>query len=82
MATSIQAPIERAREVQMTEPQKVEQRISFAYGTTKIENDTITREMVAAAAKATKNWDMADRKSEAEIPPLIKDTIELAEREA
>ena len=55
MATSIQAPIERAREVQMTEPQKVEQRISFAYGTTKIENDTITREMVAAAAKATKN---------------------------
>ena len=55
MTSSIQMLIERAREVQMTEPQKVEQRISFAYGTTKIENDNVTREMVINAAQTAKN---------------------------
>ncbi|MDD8022088.1 MAG: hypothetical protein PHX82_03125 [Paracoccaceae bacterium] len=42
--------IEIARGVRMTEPQKTEQRISFAYGTAKIENDNVTREMVERAA--------------------------------
>lgn len=55
MASSIEQLIERARNVQMTEPQKVEQRISFAYGTTKIENDNVTREMVASAAQLDKS---------------------------
>ena len=55
MASSIEKLIEQARKIQMTEPQRVEQRISFAYGTAKIENDNVTREMVASAAKATKD---------------------------
>jgi hypothetical protein len=55
MTSSIQNLIERARKVQMTEPQKVEQRISFAYGTTKIENKNVTREMVVNAAQAVKS---------------------------
>jgi hypothetical protein len=55
MTSSIQNLIERAREVQMTEPQKVEQRISFAYGTTKIENENVTREMVARAAQTVRS---------------------------
>jgi hypothetical protein len=55
MASSIQTLIARARQVKMTEPQKVAQRISFAYGTTKIENDNITREMVTSAAQAATN---------------------------
>lgn len=54
MAPKILELLERAREVQMTEPQKVQQRISFAYGTTKIENDNITREMVEIAAESSK----------------------------
>lgn len=55
MTSSIQKLIERARKVQMTDPQKIEQRISFAYGTTKIENDNVTREMVVSAAQTVKS---------------------------
>lgn len=43
--------IEWARTVEMTPEQLAEQRISFAYGNCKIENDNITREMVEAAAR-------------------------------
>ncbi|MDA7423798.1 hypothetical protein [Thalassococcus lentus] len=43
--------IEKARKVRMTEPQKLEQRISFAFGTAKIENDDVTREMVQDAVR-------------------------------
>jgi hypothetical protein len=46
--------IERARNVRMTSAQKEEQRRSFAYGNTKIENDRITREMVNELADAEK----------------------------
>jgi len=55
MSSPIEKLIERARKVQMTEPQKVKQRISFAYGTTKIENENVTREMVANAAQSKKS---------------------------
>ena len=49
--------LEAARKVQMTSDQIEEQRVSFAYGNTKIENDRITRETVlreAALLKAEK----------------------------
>jgi len=39
----------RARKITMTTAQLREQRQSFAYGNTHIENDRITREMVAEA---------------------------------
>lgn len=54
MNTSLERLVEHARKVRMTEPQKTEQRISFAFGTAKIENDNVTREMVAQAAKQPK----------------------------
>jgi hypothetical protein len=41
--------IERARKIQMTPSQLAMQRRSFAYGNTHIENDRITREMIAEA---------------------------------
>jgi hypothetical protein len=51
MNVSLQKLVESASKIRMSEPQKAEQRISFAYGTTKIENDNITREMVVEATK-------------------------------
>lgn len=47
--------VEQARKVRMTEPQRFEQRISFAFGTAKIENDDVTREMVVEAARRKKS---------------------------
>ncbi|HEV2956363.1 MAG TPA: hypothetical protein VGX95_09600 [Xanthobacteraceae bacterium] len=41
----------RARKIIMTSAQLREQRQSFAYGNTHIENERITREMVAEADK-------------------------------
>jgi hypothetical protein len=38
----------------MSAPEQEEQRRSFAYGNTKIENDSITREMVDREAEALK----------------------------
>jgi len=51
---TLAALIERARAVKMTPEQREQQRRSFAYGNTKIENDLITRDMVAEQAKAQK----------------------------
>lgn len=39
--------VERARQIEMTPDQLREQRRSFVYGNTHIENERITREMVA-----------------------------------
>jgi len=50
----LNALIERARSVKMTAEEREEQRRSFAYGNTKIENDLITREMVNEQAEALK----------------------------
>jgi len=48
------ALIERARAVKMTKEQREEQRRSFVYGNTKIENELITRQMVDEQAAAQK----------------------------
>jgi hypothetical protein len=44
--------IEKARSVRMSSRESEEQRRSFAYGNTKIENDLITRAMVDEQAEA------------------------------
>jgi hypothetical protein len=49
MTKELQELVERARKIQMTPDQVTAQRQSFAYGNTQIENDRITREMVAEA---------------------------------
>lgn len=43
--------IEAARKITMTPEQAEEQRRSFAYGNTHLENDLITREMIDEAAE-------------------------------
>jgi hypothetical protein len=48
MTKELQELVDRARKIEMTPEQLREQRRSFAYGNTHIENDRITREMVAA----------------------------------
>lgn len=50
VSTSLDRLLERAQKVRMTEPEKYEQRISFVYGTTHIENENVTREIVAEVA--------------------------------
>jgi len=42
--------LEQAKKIEMTPAEQEEQRRSFAYGNTKIENDLITREMINEAA--------------------------------
>jgi hypothetical protein len=56
MANKLEELVIRTRKITMTSDQLREQRQSFAYGNTNIENERITREMVAEA----------DRKIEAE----------------
>lgn len=46
MTKDLQELIERARKIEMTPEQAGEQRRSFAYGNTHIENERITRQMV------------------------------------
>jgi len=52
MTEKLSALIEKARSVRMSPRQSEEQRRSFAYGNTKIENERITREMVDEQAEA------------------------------
>jgi hypothetical protein len=52
--SELQQLIERARSVTMTPAQKEEQRRSFAFGNTKIENERITRQIIDDAAEALK----------------------------
>jgi len=47
MTKDLQELVDLARKIEMTPDQLREQRRSFAYGNTHIENDRITREMVA-----------------------------------
>jgi hypothetical protein len=49
MTKELESLVERARKVEMTPTELREQRQSFVYGNTRIENDAITREMVAEA---------------------------------
>jgi len=46
MNASLKKLVNAARKVEMTPKQREEQRRSFAYGNTKIENDRITRRMI------------------------------------
>lgn len=54
MSEDLKALIEAARSVEMSRNEKEEQRRSFAYGNTKIENDRITRETIDRQAEALK----------------------------
>ena len=47
MKDNLKQLIERAKKIQMTPQQLTEQRRSFAFGNTHIENDRITRQMIA-----------------------------------
>ncbi len=47
MTQDLNELIERARKIEMSPAQLGEQRRSFAYGNTHIENERITREMIA-----------------------------------
>jgi hypothetical protein len=49
MTAALEELIAKARTVTMTDAQLREQRLSFVYGNTHIENERITREMVAEA---------------------------------
>ena len=52
MLRKLEALLERARSVRMTPEEQEEQRRSFAYGNTKIENDRITREIIDREAES------------------------------
>ncbi|HEU0157183.1 MAG TPA: hypothetical protein VFQ82_14005 [Stellaceae bacterium] len=54
MTDELAVLIERARAIKMSPEAQEEQRRSFAYGNTKIENDLITREMIDQAAEELK----------------------------
>jgi hypothetical protein len=55
MTDELKVLIDKAKAVEMTPAQKEEQRQSFAYGNTKIENPLITREMVQKASDSLKS---------------------------
>lgn len=52
MTDNLKTLLDAARKVVPTPEEKEQQRRSFAYGNTKIENSRITREMVDRAAEA------------------------------
>jgi hypothetical protein len=59
MTKALEELIAKAQKVQMTDEQLREQRLSFVYGNTHIENDRITREMVAEADQKVSEEDAA-----------------------
>ncbi|WP_058188469.1 hypothetical protein [Terracidiphilus gabretensis] len=54
MTDYLQELIETARHAPFSEEEREEQRRSFAYGNTRIENNLITREMIDEQAEALK----------------------------
>ncbi|MGJ8570405.1 MAG: hypothetical protein ACSHXI_06880 [Hoeflea sp.] len=62
MTSALEALVAKAQRIQMTEVQEREQRLSFVYGNTHIENDRITREMVAAADEKIQREEAASRR--------------------
>lgn len=66
MASDLDKLAAKARKVSMTPAQEREQRRSFAFGNTKIENDRITREMVDEADELIEQE--ADREDDARSP--------------
>lgn len=64
MTVALEALIAKAQKVQMTDGQLREQRLSFVYGNTHIENARITREMVAEADdKVTREEEAAEQEA-------------------
>jgi hypothetical protein len=59
MSRGLQALLDVARNVQMTSDEREQQRRSFAYGNTKIENERITKATIDRAAK-----DLAEEESD------------------
>ena len=57
MTKNLEELVIRARKITMTTEQLREQRRSFAYGNTHIENERITREMVAEADRKIETLD-------------------------
>jgi hypothetical protein len=55
MSDELSRLLEMARRVQMTPAQEEEQRRSFAYGNTKLENDAITMDTINKAAEQLKS---------------------------
>lgn len=55
MTDALKILLDEARKVQMSPEDMEEQRVSFAYGNTKIENDHITRETVKRESEALKS---------------------------
>jgi hypothetical protein len=55
MTKELEELVIRTRKITMTSDQLREQRQSFAYGNTQIENERITREMVAEADRKIEN---------------------------
>ncbi|HME59276.1 MAG TPA: hypothetical protein VKF63_13115 [Terracidiphilus sp.] len=55
MSPELNELIEMARRVEMSDDDKQEQRISFAYGNTKFENEDITWDTVRKAAEELKS---------------------------
>lgn len=49
MTAALEELVEKAKRIQMTDGQLTEQRRSFVYGNTHIENERITRQMVVEA---------------------------------
>ncbi len=54
MTEKLKALVEAAKRVRMSPQDKEEQRRSFAFGNTKIENDLITRETIDRQAEVLK----------------------------
>ena len=52
MSEDLKTLLEKTKHTQMTLEEKEEQRRSFAYGNSKIENDRITRETINREAEA------------------------------
>ena len=57
MSEDLKTLLEKTKNTKMTREEKEEQRRSFAYGNSKIENDRITREMIDREAEALKAQD-------------------------
>jgi hypothetical protein len=55
MSKELQNLIEKARRVQMSSEEKEAQRISFAYGNTRLKNENMTREAVERASQQLKD---------------------------
>lgn len=60
MTRDLEVLIARAREIQMDEAQAREQRLSFVYGNTHIENDRITHDIVTEADLKVAREETAD----------------------